>query len=821
MNTGRRLCELIWQCLCALCLAAPVFASTAIDLPVSYLCNRDSIFNDGQLASDLTWQSPKGFDVEVPPGATCWMRFLLPAHDTTVPNTTSYIRLTQEQGQEIFLYDSHANLVGVAQQNGRNFRAYTSQTQAAFPIDTTTPRTLFAKIRSTNLLYTVHVGVDRNDGPWVIAEGQQRDTVSAALMGFLITVGLFSALYAVLTKERTYLLFSMYALATGVQVFGNYGLSLPFGINTANGASLLAEPASNALLVWMVLSLGRFTEHSPISAWALKTSALLSVVQVVWLLGLMLNWTTPSPLSDGYYAFQYGATNVMSLAIVGGGIQVWRRGINIGLALALGAAPRAALWLTHSPEINDFLFGAWPLGFGFTDVGGLLGMLALPMILLAGIAIRSRNAQRELVHLARTDLLTGLPNRDRIVQLGDAQLAQGLALSVLVLGVDRFKSIVDVLGYQAADAVLVQVSRRLATLTGASLGRSQETHFCLLWPEPFAQDAVRGTLTQLFAQPIRVDEHWLDVSLSVGVARGHGESLIQLMRNAEVALAAAERAKLGWVTYEAHLETSRPETLSMLSEINVAISDGQFALYLQPKVRLRDGSVHSAEALIRWHHPSKGMIAPTLFIPFAEQTGKIRAITMWVLEEAANLTKKMRDQGRPLMISANVSALDLQDPNFVVASYELVTSAGALPSDIRMEVTESGVMDHPEASLVTLHALKNAGFSLSIDDFGTGYSSLAYLQKMPVAEVKIDRSFVHRVRTGGESAALLDFIVALGHRLDMTVVAEGAETPYEWNLLRDLGCDLVQGWVVAKAMPIQEFLTWWDHHDAFASAGEL
>ena len=141
----------------------------------------------------------------------------------------------------------------------------------------------------------------------------------------------------------------------------------------------------------------------------------------------------------------------------------------------------------------------------------------------------------------------------------------------------------------------------------------------------------------------------------------------------------------------------------------------------------------------------------------------------------------MRDRGQPLLISVNVSALDLQDVDFVVRIYELVDSVGALPGDIRLEVTESGVMDHPETSLVTLHALKNAGFSLSIDDFGTGYSSLSYLQKMPVAEVKIDRSFVHHVRSESESAALLDFIVALGHRLGLTVVAEGAETPYEWH----------------------------------------
>jgi EAL domain-containing protein (putative c-di-GMP-specific phosphodiesterase class I) len=175
----------------------------------------------------------------------------------------------------------------------------------------------------------------------------------------------------------------------------------------------------------------------------------------------------------------------------------------------------------------------------------------------------------------------------------------------------------------------------------------------------------------------------------------------------------------------------------------------------------------------------------------------------------------MRDRGQPLLISANVSALDLLDVDFVVRVYDLVNSVGALPGDIRLEVTESSVMEDPETSLVTLHALKNAGFSLAIDDFGTGYSSLSYLQKMPVAEVKIDRAFVHRVRSGSEGAALLDFIVALGHRLGLTVVAEGAETSYEWHLLKALGCDYVQGWVAAKAMPVEDFLRWCEVHDPF------
>jgi EAL domain-containing protein (putative c-di-GMP-specific phosphodiesterase class I)/GGDEF domain-containing protein len=803
-----------------LSLTVGASAQATVDLPIAYMCDRESIFQAGQLAPDLIWQTPKGFEFEVAPGATCWMRFSMPTPEVTAFDGTQFLRISQEQGQEIFLYDARGQLVAAAPQSRSHVRSISSQTVAVFPVDQSTPRTLFGKVRSTNLLYSVHVSVDRNDHPRVISDGQRRDAISAALVAVLMTVGVFSAFYAVLTKEKSYMLFSLYALVTGIQVFGNYGVSLPFGINTANGASLLAEPASNILLVLTVLSLGRFAEHSPVSALWLGFSAWLSAVQIGWLLLLINAWVEPSLQSDWYYGFQYGATNLLSLAVVWGGIQSWRQGVPIGLALAIGAAPRAALWVGHSEAINTVVLRAWPTGLDFVDPVGVIGLLTLPMMLLAGIAMRSRDAQRETVRLARTDLLTGLPNRDWLIELGDAERAKGINLAVLVVDVDRFKAIVEVLGFQAADTVLIQVSRRLCSIPGVTLGKSQETHFYLLWPDPSRLEGLRAELNRAFAQPIQVLDHWLDVSLSIGVAGDAGHPVATLMRNAEVARDAAKKLKLSWLTYSAQLETSRPENLSLLSELNVAIAENQFQLYLQPKVRMRDGTVHSAEALIRWCHPVKGVIAPNNFIPFAEQTGKIRAITLWVLKEAAILTKMMRDRGQVLLISVNVSALDLHDVDFVVRIYGLIESVGALPGDIRLEVTESGVMDDPETSLVTLHALKSAGFSLAIDDFGTGYSSLSYLQKMPVTEVKIDRSFVHRVRSDSEGAALLDFIVALGHRLGLTVVAEGAETSYEWHLLQELGCDYVQGWVAAKAMPIQEFLTWCADHDPFEPPGE-
>ena len=232
-------------------------------------------------------------------------------------------------------------------------------------------------------------------------------------------------------------------------------------------------------------------------------------------------------------------------------------------------------------------------------------------------------------------------------------------------------------------------------------------------------------------------------------------------------------------------------------------------------MQLSDGRITGAEGLVRWQHPVRGMVQPNDFIPFAEQTGKIGALTLWVIREGAVLTTRYRQEGRPLVLSVNISTNDLREPNFVERVLALVREQGAQPGDLRMEVTESATMDDPQTSLLVLHALRDAGFSLAIDDFGTGYSSLSYLQKMPMTELKIDRSFVRHVKAGSEGAELLDSIIALGHRMGLRVVGEGAETAQEWALLQSLGCDYIQGWFVAKAMPAAEFSQWRQVNDPF------
>ena len=783
------------------------------DIAAAYLCDRVELFENGKVPV-LSWQYTPDGEVVVPPKGICWMRFTRPV-DTAAGGNSEFLRFTQEQGQEISLYDAAGTLLGATAQDGKRFRAISSQTLALFPVDPGTPRLLFAKLRSTNALYKLRVSVDQSSLPGVVLEAQRRDAIAAGVTMFMLCAGLFAALFAFLQRDRAYALFSAYALLTGLQVFGNFGVSLPFAIDTANFAFLVAEPASAMMLALIVLHLGRFSVYCPWCHLALKLMLALSAVQVAWLTLIGVGWLSPTPWSDGFYFFQYTATNLLSLAIVWGGVRVWMKGAKTGLPLALGTAPRALLWIAHSGAVSESLLGGWPPGFEFSDPAAVVALVSLPSWFLFGIALRSRDMQRDVVRMARQDLLTGLPNRDRFLQRGQNQLDKGCRPALLVLNIDRFQAVNDVLGFQVGDAVTIEVGKRLSGVANALVARTQGTEFGLLWPTPQRLSELRGQIDAAFADPVSVMGQSLDISLSVGVACHGGETMATLMRNAEIALRVARSRHLGWVSYEPEMDKSRPENLSLLSELSLALEQSQVQLFLQPKVRICDGTVNSAEALVRWRHPARGLMAPNDFVPFAEQTGRISALTLWVLRETARLTSSWRREGERITVSVNISTHDLRDASLVDRVRQIVASEGAQAADIRLEVTESGVMDDPDAALAVLHALRREGFSLSIDDFGTGYSSLAYLQKLPAAELKIDRAFVSKVAPDSDAAALLDSIIALGHRMGLSVVAEGAETAQEWALLKRLGCDYVQGWFAAKAMPAAEFLDWRAAHAPF------
>jgi len=434
--------------------------------------------------------------------------------------------------------------------------------------------------------------------------------------------------------------------------------------------------------------------------------------------------------------------------------------------------------------------------------------------------LQQLEAERERAY---TDPLTGLANRERLRLDGDAMLARGVQPLVLLLNVKRFRAINGLLGQDIGDAVLIHTGQRLAAIPGAQVGRLHADRFCLLWPFAGQDEALYGQIMASFDEPLHVDDQRIDVDLAIGVARApmHGDTMSSLIRNAEIALHASRHQRVEWTEYTIEHESGRRADLDLLSALRQAVESDELRLYLQPKVRTADGRVTSAEALVRWQHPTRGLVPPADFIPFAEQIGGISQLTHWMLREAMRLAARLHANATPLQISVNLSTHDLRDPSFVERASGLAIETGANPALIRLEVTESGVMDDPAIMLGVLHDLHAAGFTLSIDDFGTGHSSLAYLQKMPVSELKIDRAFVKGIEPGSDGITLLESIISLAHRLGLSVVAEGAETAGEWALLSALGCDYIQGWYAAKPMPVADFLEWRLRNDPFVAQTPL
>jgi diguanylate cyclase (GGDEF)-like protein len=435
--------------------------------------------------------------------------------------------------------------------------------------------------------------------------------------------------------------------------------------------------------------------------------------------------------------------------------------------------------------------------------------------------------ERQLQHQANIDLLTGLSQRAHFIKRGDQQLQhllQAQACAVLLcLDVDRLKTINNILGFEAGDAVLIGAAGKLQAMfdSDACLGRMGGGTFVALLPlqsTHSANNANEAQEAQAIAEKVlQAVQHivcWqgqtLDLSISIGMALfpEHGQGCEALLRLAEQAMFESKRLRSHASLYVPTLEAARKQQLSLLSDLQEAVAQNQLRQFLQPKVSAQDGSLHGVEALVRWQHPSRGWLPPNDFVPFAEHTGRIRQITQWMLERAVRTLSTWHAQGLGLSLAVNVSTLDLQDPSLVGRVAALLSQAELPPHLLHLELTESGLMAAGPEPIQMLHALFALGVKLSIDDFGTGQSSLAYLQMLPVHELKIDRSFVDGVNFDARRQELLGSIVKLGHSLRLTVTAEGVETEAEMAVLRNAGCDLVQGYLVAKPMDTPVFEQW-------------
>jgi diguanylate cyclase (GGDEF)-like protein len=427
--------------------------------------------------------------------------------------------------------------------------------------------------------------------------------------------------------------------------------------------------------------------------------------------------------------------------------------------------------------------------------------------------------EQQLTRLAFRDSLTGLANRalllDRLERALDSSHRHEQPVAVVFLDLDNFKVVNDSLGHEQGDTLLVEVARRLegclrAGDTAARLGGDE---FTLLLEDASQADAVAVAerVVEALRSPIQLADRSVVVSGSLGVALSTPRSQERpetLLRRADLAMYKAKAEGKGrWAVFDLSLEARALERLELESDLRHALGQDEFRLMYQPILSLGDSRIVEVEALVRWWHPSRGLVSPMQFIPVAEETGVIESLGLWVLEQACRQARVWQEQypsDPPLVVGVNLSARQLQQPDLVALVERVVRDVGIAPSTLKLEITESAIMQDPDAATRSLQALKDLGIRLAVDDFGTGYSSLSYLKRFPVDTLKIDRSFVEGVGRDNHDTAIVRSIIGLARTLGLTVTAEGVETPTQQWCLQQLGCDRVQGFLFAKPLPARE-----------------
>lgn len=425
--------------------------------------------------------------------------------------------------------------------------------------------------------------------------------------------------------------------------------------------------------------------------------------------------------------------------------------------------------------------------------------------------------QDEIRRLAYWDRLTGLPNRENFRDAVFQAMTPGSgcqAMSVLTLDLDRFKHVNDVMGYAFGDRLLQAVASRLTQQVPSPedvVARLGGNEFAVLLRGAAAPRAMAlaQQIARSFEEPLALEDQTVDVSAGIGIAvwPEDAEDADTLLSRSEIAMYAAKRKLSGALRYDASIDSSSAQTLSLLTELRHAVEHNELKLYLQPKVPLHGQSGWAAEALVRWLHPQRGLVPPMQFIPFAEQTGFVRQLTLWMFEEVARFLAAAQLVG-VLRVSVNLSTRDLLDPELSERLGAILQRHSVGASSFCLEITESAIMDDPQRAEAMLNRLSEQGFKLSIDDFGTGYSSLAYLKRLPVDELKIDKSFVMGMEVGEDDAMIVRSTIDLAHNLGLTVVAEGVENAAILERLRALACDEAQGYHISRPVPAQEFLAW-------------
>jgi diguanylate cyclase (GGDEF)-like protein len=423
------------------------------------------------------------------------------------------------------------------------------------------------------------------------------------------------------------------------------------------------------------------------------------------------------------------------------------------------------------------------------------------------------------MHQALHDELTGLPNRSQFRERAGALLrgrrSSDSKVAVLLMDLDNFKEVNDTLGHQTGDELLQEVARRLRELTRADdiAARLGGDEFALLLTEVDGQEqalAAAHRLIEGLRAPVQLRGIDLEITCSVGVAVSpdHGTDVTQLLQRADVAMYDAKSSLAGARCYDQDVDQYSPRRLQLVADLRKAIDNQELDVHYQPKACLRTRRILGVEALVRWQHAEHGAVYPDEFIPVAEHTGLITSLTWVVLSKTLAQWRVWHEMGIELDVSVNVAARSLLESSFAAQVGELLEQHDVPARRLMLEITESSIMSDTARAADSLQELSALGVQLSVDDFGTGYSSLAYLQRLPVQELKVDRSFVFNVDTDSNDQAIVRSVVELGHSLGLSVVAEGVENQLAWNRLVSLGCDVAQGYFLSRPIPGEDMTRW-------------
>jgi len=490
-------------------------------------------------------------------------------------------------------------------------------------------------------------------------------------------------------------------------------------------------------------------------------------------------------------------------------------------AMRIGSALLCAILLTLAASVSAEADPATVPAWAEAVLVGALGALALTMLeALHSAGTRDDEPTRRTVSAAPTvDSLTQLPTRvyfeDRLAAAATKADANANRLALLFIDLDGFKPVNDTYGHSIGDIVLEQVGQRLKAMSRGKdvVARVGGDEFLLLLSNVTTQEGiahVADRLIQGLSQPYQAEGREVMISCSVGIAiYPDGCSHAKLIARADAAMYASKRSGGSkFCFYSSAMDADAEAQFELLRDLRKAVAAKEFELFYQPKIDSKSGKVTAVEALLRWKHPTRGLLLPSTFIPIAERFGLIGAIGNWVIEDACRQSRQWREKGVRMRVAINLSAHQMRQDDIVERITDALQSHKIHPSLLTCEITESAAMEDTKTTQTTFRRLGELGTHLSIDDFGTGYSSLSYLRKLPAEELKIDRSFIQDLEHSADARAVVDAVIKLAHALGLKVVAEGVENQRQQQVLVQMGCDELQGFLFAKPMSARALMLW-------------